>query len=254
MNRGSERRRQSSPAGLTRDPMRLRSGSCGLPSTRSSARLNAAAGASHWRTCPCLPSWPCRSSALRPFSSWESSRISSSGESGPATCHRPRLSATVSPSAAAGAEPRRAAPKSSPCQRQARSTSCGAFHAGSIRKSLPSPSTARPSGSGKGSTPGARRSGCDRPTAARSRSSSAGPTPSDAWLAEITGNEAFEVSEPQSVTVDGVDGFVVDVRLAEGADRSATADREQRRAMEPHGGQRRESLDRRRRARGAWRS
>ena len=53
--------------------------------------------------------------------------------------------------------------------------------------------------------------------AARSRSSSRVPTRSDAWLSEITGTEAFEVSEPQAVTVDGVDGFVVDVRLAEGA-------------------------------------
>ena len=44
-----------------------------------------------------------------------------------------------------------------------------------------------------------------------------GPDTVDAWLSEITGTEAFEVSEPQAVTVDGVDGFVVDVRLAEGA-------------------------------------
>jgi hypothetical protein len=44
-----------------------------------------------------------------------------------------------------------------------------------------------------------------------------GPDTIDAWLADITGTEAFEVSEPQPVTVDGVDGFVVDVRLAEGA-------------------------------------
>ena len=44
-----------------------------------------------------------------------------------------------------------------------------------------------------------------------------GPDTVDAWLAEITGTEAFEVSEPQPVTVDGVDGFVVDVRLAEGS-------------------------------------
>ena len=39
----------------------------------------------------------------------------------------------------------------------------------------------------------------------------------DAWLSEITATEAFEVSEPQPVSVDGVDGFVVDVRLAEGS-------------------------------------
>jgi len=44
-----------------------------------------------------------------------------------------------------------------------------------------------------------------------------GPDTVEAWLAEITGTGAFEVSEPQAVTVDGVDGFVVDVRLAEGA-------------------------------------
>ena len=44
-----------------------------------------------------------------------------------------------------------------------------------------------------------------------------GPDTADAWLAEITGNEAFEVSEPQAVTLDGADGFVVDVRLADGA-------------------------------------
>ena len=44
-----------------------------------------------------------------------------------------------------------------------------------------------------------------------------GPDTVDAWLAEITGTEAFDVSEPQAVTVDGADGFVVDVRLAEGA-------------------------------------
>ena len=44
-----------------------------------------------------------------------------------------------------------------------------------------------------------------------------GPDTADAWLAEITGTEAFEVSEPEPVTVDGVDGFVVDVRLAPGA-------------------------------------
>jgi hypothetical protein len=39
----------------------------------------------------------------------------------------------------------------------------------------------------------------------------------DAWLADITGTEAFEVSVPQPVTVGGADGFVVDVRLADGA-------------------------------------
>jgi hypothetical protein len=44
-----------------------------------------------------------------------------------------------------------------------------------------------------------------------------GPDTVDAWLSEITGVEAFEVSEPQAVTIDGVDGFVVDVRLADGA-------------------------------------
>jgi hypothetical protein len=44
-----------------------------------------------------------------------------------------------------------------------------------------------------------------------------GPDTADEWLAEITGNEAFEVSEPRAVTVDGADGYVVDVRLAEGA-------------------------------------
>ena len=44
-----------------------------------------------------------------------------------------------------------------------------------------------------------------------------GPDTADAWLAEITGTEAFEVSEPEPVTVGGVDGFVVDVRLAPGA-------------------------------------
>jgi hypothetical protein len=44
-----------------------------------------------------------------------------------------------------------------------------------------------------------------------------GPDTVDEWLAEITGDEAFQVSEPQPVTVGGADGFVVDVRLAEGA-------------------------------------
>ena len=43
-----------------------------------------------------------------------------------------------------------------------------------------------------------------------------GPDTADAWLAEITANEAFDVSEPQPVTLDGADGFVIDVRLADG--------------------------------------
>jgi hypothetical protein len=44
-----------------------------------------------------------------------------------------------------------------------------------------------------------------------------GPDTADGWLSEISGTDAFDVSEPQAVTVDGVDGFVVDVRLADGA-------------------------------------
>ncbi len=183
--------------------MRLRSGSSGLLSTRSSARLNAAAGASHWRTCPCLPSWSCRSSALRPFSSWESLLISSSGEWGPVASHRHRRTPPSRP-APPPAEPRHVAASLSRRRRE-RSTSCGAFHAGSSRKSLPSPSTARPSGSAKGCTPGARRSGCDRPTAARSRSSSAGPTPWTRGSRRSRGTEAFEVSEPQAVIADGAE-------------------------------------------------
>jgi hypothetical protein len=43
-----------------------------------------------------------------------------------------------------------------------------------------------------------------------------GPGTMDEWLTEIAGNEAFEVSKPYPVTIDGADGYVADVRLAEG--------------------------------------
>lgn len=39
----------------------------------------------------------------------------------------------------------------------------------------------------------------------------------DDWVASFTNEPAFKVSEPQPISLDGVDGFVFDVRLAPGA-------------------------------------
>ena len=203
---------ESSPAGSTRDPMRLRSGSCGLPrrgrahaSTRQLAHLTgepahvSQVGRADRRRCGrSRPGNPCLSAVRGSRDRWRAIAIAD---------------ATVSPSAAAGG--------ASPCRSEAchradgeRSMSCGAFHAGSSRKSSPSPSTARPSG---------RRRGVHRGRGAlaatdqrrRDRVLPQRPRHGGRLARRDHGQRGFEVSEPQAVTVDGVDGFVVDVRLAE---------------------------------------
>jgi hypothetical protein len=44
-----------------------------------------------------------------------------------------------------------------------------------------------------------------------------GPDTIDAWVADITANAAFEVSEPQTLEIAGGEAVVIDVTLAEGA-------------------------------------
>lgn len=43
-----------------------------------------------------------------------------------------------------------------------------------------------------------------------------GPDTVDEWVAQFTATDAFEVSEPQPITLDGIAGFVLDLRLADG--------------------------------------
>jgi hypothetical protein len=162
-----------------------------------------------------LPSWSCRSSALRPFSSWESSPIGSSGEWELATGHRPRLRPPSRP-ARPPAGSRRVAPRSSASRRRARSTSCGAFHAGLDQEVVAFAFDGPAEWADQVYTGG--ESLYLRPSGGGAIAFFLnGHDTVDAWLADITGTEAFEVSVPQPVTVGGADGFVVDVRLADGA-------------------------------------
>jgi hypothetical protein len=45
-----------------------------------------------------------------------------------------------------------------------------------------------------------------------------GPDTIDEWLAQLEGEEAFQLTDPEAITVGGMDAFVFDARLADGAD------------------------------------